>query len=96
MSRFTKTPQDLTDRINFEEDRISVASSIISEHSFYNSFSKAPMKSQPQLEMFQYWLQATCTTPTRSPALNTISDSVSEVDSFDIQLDEEPPDSEVD
>lgn len=97
MSRFIGTPQDLIDNINFEEDRISVVSSTISEHSsFYNSSSMAPMSTQSRLQMYQLWLRASCTSPTRSSALNPISDSVSEVDSFDNQLDEKPPNSDVD
>lgn len=97
MSRFTGTPQDLTDNINLEEDRISVVSSTISDHSsFYNSSSMAPMSSQSRLQMFQHWIRASCTTHTRFPALNSLTDSVSEIDYFEIQPDEGPPDSDVD
>lgn len=98
MSRFIGTHPDFTDGIPIEEDRISVVSSTISERSsFYCSSSMAPrLSAQSKLQTFQSHLRATCITPSRSPVLYPIVDSVSEIDSYDIQPEEQPPDSDVD
>lgn len=98
MSRFIGSHQDFTDGTPVEEDRISVVSSTISERSsFYCSSSLAPRQSaQARLQMFQSHLRATCITPSRSPVLNPIADSVSEIDSSDIRPDDQPPGSDVD
>lgn len=98
MSRFIGTHPDFTDGIPIEEDRISAVSSTISERSsFYCSSSMAPrLSAQSKLQTFQSHLRATCITPSRSPVLYPIVDSVSEIDSYDIQPEEQPPDSDVD